>query len=514
MRRAYIYIFIVGSIVAPSTVGAQTALCLSEDRASCQGPLIRNVIPSVAPGQPAGPGSPTNWAPSAPTTNSPANPGPSNSGCQYYTLSGGDISGTENGYYSSGGGLNAGATGASGGSSNAASNCVNGLINDCQVSGYQKTGTFTSINDCISSVVGSYSSGTYLTADCQTASNVPPDQVCDETANYYTEPISLLWEGQSTSDEAATLTQFPVDPSRVGKWFVWRASARTPLLVYDPDHTGVISSGAQLFGAFAFGEQWKDGYAALASLDRDGDGFLSGDELSPLALWFDSNMNGVAEPGEVVPLKDLGVTRVFVNGQRQGSAPGDIVMARGYERIVGGKVAIGASFDWFSASYDSPSQAVGALPRDESTKALASRQSDQREVLADPKNPLTGAWFWRIDGDDRRFAPKGAITLAGDSGGHVVGHSLVSSPLRKNKAQMSDVIISSLLRGEYERQMDGTLIVRFDVTAPDGSITRNVAQLLRNRKTMTGTSSVIVHPVKGRSETTTLTYTWTAKKVS
>ena len=55
---------------------------------------------------------------------------------------------------------------------------------------------------------------------------------------------------------------------------------------------------------------WRNGYEALDALDDNGDGVLSGAELQGLALWRDANSNGVSDPGEVVPVRDAGLTEL------------------------------------------------------------------------------------------------------------------------------------------------------------------------------------------------------------
>ena len=84
------------------------------------------------------------------------------------------------------------------------------------------------------------------------------------------------------------------------------------LLVWDPEHTGQISSGRQLFGNVTWWMFWENGYQALAALDDDHDGWLRGAELAGLALWFDRNQNGVCDPGEIVPIEQAGVKALAV----------------------------------------------------------------------------------------------------------------------------------------------------------------------------------------------------------
>ena len=84
----------------------------------------------------------------------------------------------------------------------------------------------------------------------------------------------------------------------------------TAILVWDPEHTGKITNGKQLFGNMTFFMLFSDGYRALDALDDDRDGQLAGDELKGLALWHDRNTNGISEPGEVTPIKDTPVRSI------------------------------------------------------------------------------------------------------------------------------------------------------------------------------------------------------------
>jgi len=76
----------------------------------------------------------------------------------------------------------------------------------------------------------------------------------------------------------------------------------TAILVWDPNNTGQITSGQQLFGNMTFFMLFSNGYRALDSLDNNRDGQLSGEELTGLSLWHDANTNGISEPGEVTPI--------------------------------------------------------------------------------------------------------------------------------------------------------------------------------------------------------------------
>lgn len=84
------------------------------------------------------------------------------------------------------------------------------------------------------------------------------------------------------------------------------------LLVWDPEHTGKIQSAQQLFGGYSFQIFRANGYDALAALDDNGDGVLTGAELNGISVWFDRNGDGMSTPDEVTPVQDLGIVAIAV----------------------------------------------------------------------------------------------------------------------------------------------------------------------------------------------------------
>lgn len=99
-----------------------------------------------------------------------------------------------------------------------------------------------------------------------------------------------------------------------GKAMLWPwVKSNVGILVWDPQHTGRITSGQQLFGSVTWWIAWTNGYQPLALLDNNGDGWLMGRELRGLAVWTDANANGVSDAGEVRTLEKFGVTRIAVN---------------------------------------------------------------------------------------------------------------------------------------------------------------------------------------------------------
>lgn len=90
-------------------------------------------------------------------------------------------------------------------------------------------------------------------------------------------------------------------------------------LVFDPQHSGKITSAIQMFGSRSFLLFCADGYQALALLDDNADGAISGTELAGLALWRDANSDGISDAGEVRPVASHGITSLSTRGQPHAS---------------------------------------------------------------------------------------------------------------------------------------------------------------------------------------------------
>jgi hypothetical protein len=87
-------------------------------------------------------------------------------------------------------------------------------------------------------------------------------------------------------------------------------------LVWDPKDRREVSSGYQLFGSVTWVAFWDNGYQALGALDDNGDGGLSGSELAGLALWRDTNANGLSDEGEVTPIREHGIVSLDYSYER------------------------------------------------------------------------------------------------------------------------------------------------------------------------------------------------------
>jgi len=92
------------------------------------------------------------------------------------------------------------------------------------------------------------------------------------------------------------------------------------LLVRDLNQNGLIDGGQELFGDATMlndGRTAADGFEALASLDQDGDGWITASDagFGQLSVWRDANQDGVTNDGELSSLDSLGISRLQVSAE-------------------------------------------------------------------------------------------------------------------------------------------------------------------------------------------------------
>ena len=160
-------------------------------------------------------------------------------------------------------------------------------------------------------------------------------------------PIIFPLRGQTTLAQlmdAHRATRFDLAGDGRGARWPW-VTPDTGILVWDPAHTGHITSGRQLFGSATWWMLFENGYQALASLDDNHDGQISGRELDGIAVWQDRNGNGQCDRGEVVSLSSLGIVSIAVRsvGQQNGA----LCNARGLQLADGTFLA---TYDWTPTS--------------------------------------------------------------------------------------------------------------------------------------------------------------------
>ncbi len=113
------------------------------------------------------------------------------------------------------------------------------------------------------------------------------------------------------------------------------------ILAWDPDRTGQIRSGRQLFGSVSWWLFFDSGYEALATLDDDGDGALRGSELDGIVVWFDRDSDGVSDEGEVVAVQSLGIEWLSCRADRN---EGEVPRSAAGVRLDDGRVL--PTYDW------------------------------------------------------------------------------------------------------------------------------------------------------------------------
>lgn len=150
---------------------------------------------------------------------------------------------------------------------------------------------------------------------------------------------------------------FDLDGDGIAKQWPW-VRPDTGLLVWDPDGTGKITSGRQLFGSVTWWMFFSDGYHALDALDDNRDGELAGEELRGLRVWFDRNSNGHSEQGEVIDLEEANIEAISARAiTMDGDSP-----ANPYGlRMTDGRIL--PTYDWVTkpASVASPEPATHTI---------------------------------------------------------------------------------------------------------------------------------------------------------
>ena len=94
-------------------------------------------------------------------------------------------------------------------------------------------------------------------------------------------------------------------------------SRKDGFLAVDRNGNGKIDDGTELFGEATIlhsGVRAANGYAAMADLDENHDGYLDEHDgmFRKLVVWFDRNQDGISQPSELFKLSDLGITRLSV----------------------------------------------------------------------------------------------------------------------------------------------------------------------------------------------------------
>jgi hypothetical protein len=354
----------------------------------------------------------------------------------------------------------------------------------------------------------------YLNNDCEGVGKPIKNsaKLCGSSSLRYTQsPISLIFNPSFDINKAFTVTSFPLGGANTapGSIYQWRASAEAPLLVFDKEAPGVVTSAAELFGSHTFGKEWNNGYEALASLDLDGDKKLSQGELLHLALWFDENRNGISEIGEIKSLEESGVTAIFTEFDTVDPETGFFHASLGFERTVLGKVTTLPSVDWLGKEYVSSSDAFVDSMNDltEEDQAPTEPPPVSKENLVKGALSVSGHWVWSMEGEKEAA---GVLSIY-DNDGEIQGVSLVELPVDSNSDGVARVVRSTLLKGVKVKEENNKLVINFSMRDRTGAASISTAEISPDGNTLFGHTSM--EQKASDSSTGNLQYKWTAKKL-
>lgn len=148
--------------------------------------------------------------------------------------------------------------------------------------------------------------------------------------------------------DSSAQVQFDFDGTGRAQTVNWITSDAA-FLVWDPEQTGRITCGRQLFGSATWWMFFEDGFRAIASLDDDHNGAIQGDELVGLALWRDGNGNGISDSGEVTPIQQWGITSLAC--QWQVKEEHGLVAPSGVTISIGGQTLKRPLWDWITTPH-------------------------------------------------------------------------------------------------------------------------------------------------------------------
>jgi hypothetical protein len=270
----------------------------------------------------------------------------------------------------------------------------------------------------------------------------------------------------------------------------------------------LIVSADQLFGSHTWGKEWKHGYEPLATLDKDGSGWLEGDELKDIALWFDFNQDGISDNGEVKQLKDVGVTAIGVKVTAHDEKNGEVHAAQGFRRSVNGALVQGASVDWFSTSEEGR---FGMEVLDEGVVRLA-RDIDRPLAAAgfDPLDVVSGLWDWRVvdqaSGELPENMPHGSLVLY-STNKRVEGTVYVTDRFAPNKSGIGERVSYRPIAGAAAAGAQGKARITFSTKNQAGGVAESIAQLSEDGMYLAG----ITTEQQGEGKDP-ITYAWVARR--
>ncbi len=166
--------------------------------------------------------------------------------------------------------------------------------------------------------------------------------------------------GRKPSKEAASYRRFDLDGTGVKEW-EW-VGPNDGLLVWMKDLKGTPTA-KDLFGIRTWNKTFNNGFEPLFMLDANKDKVLTGEELSHIGVWQDSNGDAIAQAGEITPVAACGITLLKVTYRGSHSR----AVSHGGAICNGRKLHV---WDWWSAQRPEPAPAQVENPRFEKIRPL------------------------------------------------------------------------------------------------------------------------------------------------
>jgi len=337
-------------------------------------------------------------------------------------------------------------------------------------------------------------------------------------------PISLLFDESYDLESNISIVAFTLNPQSKKRFWTWKGSAKSPLLVYDPEHKGAITGPDALLGSWAFGGKrsanrgpstpWSHGFEALGLLDSNRDSKLSGDELRPLGLWFDQDQDARSEPGEVRDLQEAGVTELSLSDVISNATNRSFEVTKGFTAKINGKEIQGRAVDWFGEGSDSQHQLLAKQvffsPVPGSGKGAPSADSSKGSIAGELFSE--GVWVWTLRESESSLDRSGFFALSINEGivsGSTISETPLSITSRGTKKDVSAIQFSSLEGIAHSISKDGAIQLTFATKIRSGTI-QSSARLSHDGITMYGTSTASLGVGADKKN---ITYGWTARRI-